>query len=228
MKKLVIALAGIAALSSVAFGQTNQVLSRNAVGYEAIIVPSNKLNLVRLDFVNLDGAPYTVTNLIGDQLPQGSSVFIWNKATASYVGENKIRTGWSPGTNRITRGVGMFIKGPGGLANVSNQYTVYFMGEVPDSLTAPTTSISGITGVNLHGYPYPADIQWTNTGLARNGAQGDSLFIWDVSNQTYVGYNRIRTGWGAGTNVILRPGQGFWYSSTTVQNWVEIKPYTWP
>jgi hypothetical protein len=227
MKKLLIVLAGFAALGSVAFGQTNQVLSRNAVGYEALVVPSNKFNMVRLDFVNLDGATYTVTNLIGDQLPQNSSVFIWNRSSSSYIAENKTRSGWGPGTNPITRGVGMFLKAPSG-TGVSNQYTVYFMGEVPDAITSPTTTISGITGVNLHGYPYPADVFWTNTGLAKNGQQNDTLYLWDITNQSYIAYNRTRSGWGTGTNVILRPGQAFWYISTTTQTWSEVKPYTWP
>jgi hypothetical protein len=102
------------------------------------------------------------------------------------------------------------------------------MGEVPDAITAPTTTINDVTGVNLVGYPYPADIKWTNTQLAKNGVVNDQLFTWNITNQAYNIFTRTVGGWAGGTNVVIRPGEGFWFRTTRTQTWTEAKPYTWP
>ncbi|MCP5489142.1 MAG: hypothetical protein H7A43_10910 [Verrucomicrobia bacterium] len=227
MKKVTLALVGLAFAGSCAFAQTNQVLSRNAVGYVKVEVDKGELALVRMDFENLQGVDNTVTNLIGDQLPSGSSVLLWDKVAQQYTAENKIRSGWSPGTNVITRGTSMFLK-PSATA-ASNTYTVFLMGEVPDRFTAPTTTVLGVTGLNPLGFPYPVQVAWTNTGLAKNSVSGDSLLVWDQNIQNYVAYNRTRSGWGAGETLVLQPGQGFWFRNvTSTQDWSEVKPYTWP
>lgn len=224
MKKLAIALLGLTVVSSAVFAQTNQVLSRNAVGYVRVDTPSNKLNLVRLDFVNLAGGNYTVTNLIGNQLAQGGALYIWDLSNQTYVGENKLKSGWSPGTNAIRRGAGFFIY------SLSNN-NVFLMGEVPDSITAPTTTVNVLGGLNLTGYPYPADATFTSTPMFTSSAQGDAIYLWDVTGQTYGGYNRLKSGWSPAdyTNLTFRPGQGFWYlRNSGGASWQYAKPYTWP
>lgn len=225
MKKVTLALVGLAFAGSCAFAQTNQVLSRNAVGYVKVTVPKDGLAMVRLDFENLQGVDNTVTNLIGDQLPTGASAFIWDKQSASYVSEGKTRGGWLPGTNVIDRGDGFFLAVPS--SAVSNEYQVFLMGEVPDRFTAPTTTVTGVTGINLLGFPYPVQVAWTNVGLAKNGATGDALFTWDVNTQSYANYGKTRGGW-SDPNLIIQPGQSFWYQSAATQDWSEVKPYTWP
>jgi hypothetical protein len=185
--------------------------------------------MVRLDFINLDGANYTVTNLVGTQLPVNRQAFIWDRTLAAYKTETRTIGGWTPGTNQINRGGGFFLRAPAG-AGVSNTYTVYFMGEVPDAITAPTTTVGTLSGLNLVGYPYPAEILWTNTHLAKTAVVNDQLFVWSVSNQAYTTYTRTIGGWGAATNVTIFVGQGFFsrkFGTNTVL-WTEVKPYTWP
>lgn len=220
MKKTTAILLGSLIASSAALAQSN-VLSRNAVGYIKQSAPANQLNMVSLTFESMDGAAYTVTNLIGSQLPVGSSVFIWNRANATYVTENRTRSGWTPGTNVINRGDGLFIRSAAGT-------NVFFMGEVPDSTTAPSTALGQVSGLSMYSYPYPVARNWTDIELSQNGAVGDSLIIWDVDTQTYASYNRTRSGWGSATNVVIEPGQAFWYQTATTQSWDVVKPYDWP
>lgn len=223
MKKFAIIAAALL-VSASAFAQTNQVLSRNAVGYVRVDAPAGKFNLIRLDFVNLSGTGYTVTNLFGNQLAQGTAVYIWDLSNQVYRIENKGARGWLPGTNVIRRGAGMFISS-------SSNAQVFLMGEVPDQFTAPTSGVYGLTGYNLVGVPYPVDTPITNSPFFLGAAQGDALYLWNT-NQTYDIYNRGARGWlpPTITNVVLKPGQGMWYQRNGVgtTNWIFGKPYTWP
>lgn len=57
MKRLVLAvIVAAAALALFCYAQTNQVLSRNAVGYVKVTCPRGGLVLVRMDFESLDGS----------------------------------------------------------------------------------------------------------------------------------------------------------------------------
>lgn len=223
-KALVLFAATIAATASMA--QTNQVLSRNAVGYEKFDIATGTLALVRADFNDLSGANLTVTNLLGSQLPQGTTVFIWDRNAAIYKSESRGRSGWNPGTNVISRGAGFWIQLPA--VAPSNNYSVYMMGEVPDSVTAPTTTIANITGFDLLGLAYPVATTWTGTTLAAGAPSGANLFIWDQNAQTYASYSRGRSGWNTPANFTIQPGQGFWFQTTATQTWSQVKPYTWP
>ena len=71
MKKTIIALAVIALVAPLAFGQ--EVLSRNAVGYVKVTAPKGKFTLVSMDFVDMGGGK-TASDILGDQLPAGSTV----------------------------------------------------------------------------------------------------------------------------------------------------------
>lgn len=224
MKKLIIATLALTVVGSSVLAQTNQVLSRNAVGYVRVEAPSNKLNMIRLDFINLAGSPYTVTNLFGNQLSQGAVVYIWDISNQVYRTESKQLRGWSPGTNAIRRGYGIFMQ------SFSNTQ-IFLMGEVPDQSTAPTTVVHGLAGLNLTGYPYPADLLFTNSPYFANAVQGDILYTWNVDSQTYNTYSRQLRGWSPAdhTNLVLKPGQGFWYQRTAGNvSWTFPKPYTWP
>jgi hypothetical protein len=227
MKRAVALAMGIALVSAASFAQTNQVLSRNAVGYVRINTVRSNFHYLAHNFLNISGGPTTVTNLIGNQVPNGSAVFLWNKAAQAYIAENLIFSGWSPGTNRITPGQGMWLRiaptGP------SNNYTVFFLGEVPDRFTQPTSTVQIVQSFNMVGFPYPIDVAFTNTELAKKAVSGDAAFFWTPQTQSYRPENRIFSGWTPGTNVV-HPGEGFWFrkNSAGTTNWIEAKPYTWP
>ncbi|MFH1184547.1 MAG: hypothetical protein V1755_05850 [Chloroflexota bacterium] len=224
MKRVGVALLLIMALAACwVFAQTNQVLSRNAVGYVRIVVPKGGLVLVRMDFEDLQGGDLRAQDVIGDQLPLGSVVYNYRPSLGAYVVDNRTVLGWS--TNIIfDRGMGLWFRVPANA--VSNEYVVYLMGEVPDRFTAPTSQVAVASGITQLGYMYPADILWTNTTLAKKAQLGDILYWWNGSN--YVANNRTVLGW-ANPNLVITPAMGFWFRTTAAAtNWMETRPYTWP
>ena len=226
MKKTIVIALGLAVMSGSAFAQTNQVLSRNAVGYVKIEAVRSNFHFVANNFFDLNGGPVTVTNLIGNQVPNGTALFLWDSAAQAYRFENKGFSGWVPGTNRLNTGRGFWLKIPP--TAPSNSYQVYLMGEVPDKNTSPTSSFPIVTGFNMVSMPYPVSTKFTNTAIAKAAGNGDAAFFWNPVAQSYVFENRGFAGWQPGTNVV-NPGQGFWYKRAGSQtNWVEPKPYTWP
>lgn len=229
MKTLVIWIL-LAGLAAAAWAQNDEVRWA-AVGYVRVFGERGKLTLARFDFEDTYGEPggTVASNLFGDQLPGGSMVYLWNRATASYdIMSKPSRGGWGQaGTTRVARGQGFWIRVPTDAA--SNTYPVYLMGAVPDRYTAPVTTLFGVSNLNLMGYPYPATVAWTNTDLAKKASSSSMLYLWDQSIQQYAIYSRsARSGWEAARNVVLLPGQGFWFRDTGSIDWVEIKPYFWP
>jgi len=223
MKKLALAILGLTVVGSSVFAQTNQVLSRNAVGYVRIDAPAGSLKLVRHDFIDLAGGQVYVTNMIGNQLANGSSLYLWDPSNQVYAIANKGPCVWSPLTNVLRRGACIFMRS-------SSNSTVYLMGEVPDATTAPTSKVYGLNGFNLAGVPYPVDTAFTSTPFYLGAASGDSLYTWDGAD--YGIYNRGTRLWTPATitNVIIKAGEGFWYfrAGVATTNWTFPKPYTWP
>jgi len=219
MKRIGVVIA-ILALVGVAYGQSTQVLSRNAVGYVRVAAAKGTLSLIAHNFVSIDGSTVTTTNLLADQAPANSVVYGWNRANQAYFSENYIGGfGWFPGTNVLERGNGFWLKIPSGAA--SNSYDIYLMGEVPSE-----TNLDNIVdGITLSGYPYPVSTLWTNTDLAKSAAVGDKLYYWDGSYKTINYIDGF--GWFP-SDVVIEPGMGFWYLTTNASLWQETKPYTWP
>lgn len=228
MKKLALAIAGLALIGNAAIAQTNAVLSRNAVGYVRVTTVKSNFLLAAHSFKSLDGAPITVTNLIGNQLPNGTAVLLWDDVNQSYIPENRSAGNWTPGTNIIDAGRAFWIKMPT-TGSHSNNYQVYLMGEVPDKTTLPTNTATIRPGFNFNGNPYPVSTVFTSLPAAANGRNGDAILFWDTPSQSYVPANRSAGIWTPNTNVIV-PGQGFWYRSSRSTNvtWQQVKPYTWP
>ena len=229
MKKLAtwILLAGFAAA---AWAQSDQP-RWGAVGYVRIFGERGKLTLARFDFEDIYGEPggTVVSNLFGEQLPGGSMIYLWNRSRAAYdIMSKPSRGGWgSGGATRVARGQGFWIRVPADAP--SNAYPVYLVGALPDRYTAPTTVFPGVSNLNLLGYPYPVTMAWTNTDLAKKASSSSMLYLWDQANQIYAIYSRSpRSGWDAAANVVLLPGQGFWFRDTGSIDWVESKPYLWP
>lgn len=212
------------AVGAAAMLQAADVTSVNSVGFQNITVPNGGLRLVRMDFYGMTTNPVTAGTLIGDQLPSGSSISVWDTATRSYRSEVKTRSGWPKGTNatELLPGVAFWMKAA---ATPVSNYTVTFSGEVPD---VASSSILQLRAVNAVGYPYPASILWTNTQLAKTGVTGDSISLW--TNTAYASYVRTRSGWGAANTLVIDPGVAFWFSAgnSATQNWTEAKPYVWP
>lgn len=97
-------------------------------------------------------------------------------------------------------------------------------------------------GLQLLSYPYAAPVKISDLNLksgvhATSEGAADNLILYDSATQDYVtyylrsaasiGYPEWRRGTAWGTNVVLQPGQSFFFRSrvATPYNWVEQSPY---
>lgn len=232
MKTKLALILGAALLAGSAFAQTNQVLSKNAVGYVKVdLIASNKLHLIRNDFEPL-GAPIAISNALAS-MPNGSQVILWDSQGQAYyppIGKSQFGGWGASGSNVLPRGSAFYLRTPATATNVAT-FPLYIMGEVPDEVTAPTTPRSVVIGLQLVGHTYPVETFWTNTALAQSLPIGSQIYTWNVGTQQYaapIGKSQFG-GWGAqGNALIVTPGQGFIVRSTNSFGYAEVKPYTWP
>jgi len=215
--------------SSAVLAQTNQVLSRNAVGYIKIPLQSNSLYLVSNPFVSLQAGPILLSNVFA-AVPPGTTINVWNEQSQSYNGYGKNTRGQWVGaalTAQLVRADGIFINTP----STSTPVDLFFMGEVPDRFTSPSNLTQRVPGLTIVGFPYPVTMRLTNTVLGQQVPPGTTVSIWDPVAKTYVGYGKnTRGAWvGAALTANIQPGQGLVINATNVANsWYENKPYTWP
>ena len=219
------------------YAQSNQVVSRNAVGYVRVDLQKGEIRLLSYPFFCLSTNDYTpptpMNTMFFDTVPPGTCLYVWDAAASMYRSEilvsNRVSgLKWIPNKNLLSPGRGFWMKihpmAP------SNYYTIYLLGEVPDDYTAPTSTVDILPGMNLLGYPYPAETQWTNLNLAKTATPGD--IIYTFSNGAYQSSACYMTTNGTcwSQNLCLRPGDGFWFKRTagTALTWEETKPYTWP
>lgn len=230
MKKLLVAALGLAVATS-AFAQTNQVLSRNAVGYIKTTTEPSKLYLLSAPFVNIaDGTDnHSLTNLLAG-VPNGTVVSAWDDTAQGYINYSKSGRGvWgaSAQTSKVARGSALFVRIPAG----AGTNDLYIMGEVPDATTAPTTTQARVSGLSFKGYPYPVGVSFTGTAFAVTAPNGTVVSLWDSTSQGYINYSKSGRGvWGANAQTsTVAAGQGMIIrSSAAGNNWTEAKPYTWP
>lgn len=212
MKKVLLTAIIASLVGGAAFAQTNVVTSANVVGYNQITIPSNQYVLVSLSFNN---ASNTIDSLFGT-LPTGAQVILWDTAQQAYTTFGKTRSGWGAGgTNTLDSGIGAFVSLP-----VNVQTNIYMSGDVPTNATLPVYVVSGY---RLIAYPFPADVAFTNTSLAINGATGDSISLW---NNGWTTYGKTRSGWGEATNLQLQVGQALFYKASSNSTVNLVKPYT--
>ena len=225
MKRILVVALALAFIGGIAFGDpTNQVLSKNAVGYVKVTIPRGALMMMQTPFESLSGAiDYSTGELLGSNVPNGTSIYFWNQNSQEYVSERFISSRWQPGTNRFERGEGLFMAIPATAG--SNSYDIFLMGEVPDTLNAPTSDTAFVQGLQMIGYMYPTAIALTNSALTNIAKRGDSIYFWK-EDQTW-GSERFISRWQPGT-LVLQPGQAYYYSTTNATTWSESKPYTWP
>ena len=223
MKKMLLVMAAAALVAGDRVqAQSETVTSVNVVGYYSVTIPANGAALVTPVLESFGSG--NVTDLIGDQLPSGSTVFIWDRLSSGYISANKTRSGWAGAgaTNLILRGDAVWLVPP----KDGQARTVTFMGEAPGSYNlAATTTVHNISGADAVGYSYPTDIMWTNTSLAAQLPVGAVVFTWNLSTQEYQSFNKTRSGWGTGASLQIKAGQAFWVSTAVPLDWQEVVPY---
>lgn len=212
MKKITLKMFAILAL--VCFSQA-QTTSDNIVGYAKVTATGGELSLVALNFTPSSTA---VSDLIGDQLPAGSTLHIWDKATGSYDSVNKsARGGWGSAT--INLGDAFWIQAAG-----SDSHEIILSGDVN---TAAVNSSTIAAGIDATGLFFPVETTFGATDLSSSLAAGSSIHIWDDASQSYSTYNKsARGGWGSGANVVVGPTTGFWVQSVNPISWDESRPFS--
>jgi hypothetical protein len=225
MKKLVMTAAMLACAASVVTAQT--VTSANIVGYTKISAVGGELTLVALNF---EPATNLVTELIGEQLPFQSKLYVWDKASAGYRPYTKAgrsSPGAWPATAYIDNGEAFFIEA-GGVAGETNE--VILAGEV---LLSETNSVvlASATEYDATGFYYPVDIPFGNTALADALPWQSTLYLWNGGGYTpYTKAGRSAPGvWSAAAQAEVLPAAGgFWIQSGDANPvvWDEPRPFT--
>ncbi len=231
MKKLMAALIAVGMIAGTASAQ--EVLSRNAVGYVKQEINRGEQALLSVNFLSLEDVDgeYTASTLFGDQVPPGSTVYLWNPDGQAYVAENRFvePIGWQPNTNRFRLGDSFFLSIDG--AAPEESYEVFIMGEVPDATTAPSVTRSIVEGLTAVSYPYPAEITVEDSELNDILPSGATLYYWDIDTQSYSAINKFVApiGWQP-AGYVLRPGVGLFIEmdADVLDGWEELIPYTWP
>jgi hypothetical protein len=203
------------------------VYSVNTVGFNKITLERNKLYLIATAFEDINGNSLYANDVFGTQVPAGTAINFYDgvadpspytTVTRAAFGANN---GWP--TNLAFQGfMGFWIKIPAAAANPS--YDVVLKGQVPMD---NTTSNIVVSGLNMLGYPYTADVAFSNTALFASAQTGDQLNLWNPSTTNYTQFTKPGFGtWVAGAQ-ILRQGQGFWFkraAGTPVLD-TEARPY---
>lgn len=225
MKKITAILLGTLIASSAALAQTNQVLSRNAVGYVKKAINADQIDFVAAPFVSLSPGGNALSNVL-PVAANGTQYIPWDPTIQNYIPVTRSKGAWgASGSNIVSRGSAFFVRSPAG----TNQ-TFFFMGEVPDRFTAPTTTVDSVQGLTALASAYPIDMLWTSTPLSQALDNGDQIIVWNTVITNYVPVSKTKGSWGSATNLVLKPGQGFFVrkfgAGTTT--WSQSKPYTWP
>ena len=199
--------AGLVAATAIMVGvaQAAEVTS-NVVGYVKVDVEAGANNLLSTPFNQVDGSASTVSNVLGDQVAPGSTVFAYDSAIG-YVGSTKFPDAW---TNDLPmpRGAGWWLKTT---ANAS----VLIMGEVPEE----DTTLAMATGSTLTGLTVPVEMTMDDSGLSA-APLGSTAFFWDGG--AYVGATKFPAGWTPNSD--LAPGEGFWVTAQGEFDWTEPAP----
>ena len=162
MKKITLKMFAILALVSFSQAQTT---SDNIVGYAKVTATGGELSLVALNFTPSSTA---VSDLIGDQLPAGSTLHIWDKANGTYASVNKsARGGWGSAT--INLGDAFWIQASG-----SDSHEIILSGDVN---TAAINSSTIAAGIDATGLFFPVETTFGTTDLSSSLAAGSSICL---------------------------------------------------
>ena len=216
MKKLLMT---VVVLGCAAAVTAQTVTSANTVGYTKVTASAGQLSLVALNFT--PSSPL-VNDLIGDQLPAGSTLHIWDKSAGNYSSvtytTSRAGTSW-PATAEVNLGDSFWIE----VALGGGTLEVVLAGEVLGSDV--DTTIGG--PIDMTGYYYPVSTTWGSTDLSDVLPENAVLHLWTGSN--YVSH--VKTTSRAGTSFspealaeVIDPAQGFWVEAPATA-WTEEVPY---
>ena len=243
MKKMMLVAAACAmvAAPSVLFAQDEPVTSVNVVGYYSVTIERGSELMLSAPLIPIDGS--TIPDIIGDQLPVRSRVFVWDRSaeppryrTLTYDPVDPRNPDgdpvWGGATDVVvSSGDGFFVRIPSDA--VQPAYSVTLMGEVPGAGNEyGTVTLSGLSGYNMVALAFPVDIVFTETELASN-ADVLQILLWneDPADQRYIPFSRqadrgvpFAGDWPENPPTIPA-GRAFWVRTGAPIDWTETAPY---
>ena len=210
-------LAACAALAlGLATSQAQPVYSANVVGYVNVTVAGSGNYTLLSNPLDFDGTGIhdTVVNVLGAQLPVGSSIETWTPTggfgTANSYAAGKSGNAWTSPSQTLPPGEGFFVINPG------SAVTLTFVGQVMQG---------GVTNqfLNQPGYSLIGGVVPIVGGLTSiqgyNPSVGDSVLTWTpvTGYAAANSYAALKSGnaWTAGQPSIGL-GQGFFLITTNV------------
>lgn len=221
MKKLIMTAAVLACAASIVSAQT--VSSANMVGYNKSTIVGGQLTIVAFNFTDSSGL---VSELIGDQLPFQSKLYVWDKDSDSYRAYTKggrFAPGVWPADAYIENGEAVWVEAPVG----SGTNELVFSGEVLMEETN-TVTIATPGDFEMTGFYYPVDIAFGDTDLANQLPFQSKVHFWNGTGyDSYTKSGRFPPGvWSTEAQAKVIPNNGgFWIESTGTVNWVESRPF---
>jgi len=203
----------------------SETYSLNAIGVIQLSVTANEPYLASVQLIpaGTTGEVYTVSDVLGTNgIPNQTSVKLFDVNSGGYVDESYADGSWQPGTNSLHRGQGFWIVAP-------TSSVLRMGGYVHDKITAPTTTISLVKGMQLVGMPYP--VSGTITGMLDAASAGDMVLrvngdgtvSTSQTSQTWV----PGIGWTPGESA-FEVADAWWYRSYSNRTVQTIKPYDYP
>ena len=231
MKKTMwIAIAGALAVSVLA-ASAQEVLSANTIGYIKKQLPAGgkMINLCVPLFSMTEGSNVFGRTSFAAEAPNGSSVYFWNYTNQIWSPGTKSTKGtWSAYSNYvISAGEGFFLRSPTNSV-VATEITI--AGEVP-AMATQTRAVMGAANLGTVANPYPADFKFGSSDLAKNAANGSTVYFWNETNQIWSPGTKSSKGvWSAYSNYVVKATEGFFLKTSNATSWVwtNAKPYTWP
>lgn len=207
--KTLIAAAAILAVSlATTVAQTN-VYSQNVVGYVNVTVTNIALIANQLD-EDGTGTNNTVANTLGTNVPVGTYIYAFNRATGSMEPAQFTAKGWSgvtPAVNSaMNPGNGFFIIVPA-------PTTITLVGEVlQGDLQRPYLQGFDILSSKV---PQAGTLQ---ANLAYGPNVGDVVYRWNPASQSYIVHQYTAKGWSGG-DPPLQVGEAFWLNAAAAGTW---------
>jgi hypothetical protein len=218
MRTKTVLLTTLLGAASIASSVAQTVYSVNAVGYVNVTVPASSFALL----ANPLNQPTNTLAAVLPDAPSGSKVYIVN-ATGAFDQFTKQTTGAWTGAGvaaaRLNPGTGFFFKN-----GATTNYTLTFVGEVPQTSDTTPLTITYTAGFSLLGSIVPQE-GGLETDLKYTPTVGDMVYRYNSTTSTYIQSTRQTTGKWTGSGITgetdpkISVAQGFWLKAKNGGTW---------
>ncbi len=169
--------------------------------------------LAGIAFDQTDATQTGIADVLGTAgFVNGTRAMVWDAAELRYRTADFFVNAWYGDAINLTRGQGFWIRAP-------EAKRLHLMGQVPQ---AALTAIPLKEGLQLFCAPYPVPLDMNDGAvLTSEPVAGDRLTAFDGVSYSTADY--FLGQWYG--NVLLQPGQGYWYRSGADQEMTVAKPY---